>query len=39
MFTTETYHDVLSENGQRSHLISSAWIVLAALTVAIVLFV
>ncbi len=38
MFTTETYQDVLSENGHRGHIVGSAWIVVAALAVAILLF-
>ena len=39
MFTIESYHDVLSENRHRGHIIGSGWIVVAALAVAIVLFV
>jgi len=39
MFTIESYRDVLSENGHRSHIIGSAWAVVAALAAAIVLFV
>lgn len=39
MFTIESYRDVLSESGSRHHLIASAWIVAAALAVAIILFV
>ncbi len=38
MFTTETYQDVLSENGYRDHAASSAWIVVVAVTVALILF-
>ncbi len=38
MFRIESYHDVLSENGRRDNIVSSAWIVVAALAVAIILF-
>jgi len=39
MFTIESYRDVLSENGHRGHFIVSAWLLVAALTVALILFV
>ena len=39
MFTVESYRDVLSESRSRHHLIASAWIVVAALAAAIILFV
>lgn len=39
MFTFESYRDVLSEHRHRGHIIASAWILVAALTIAIVLFV
>jgi hypothetical protein len=39
MFTFESYRDVLSENHRRGHINASAWILVAALTIAIVLFV
>ena len=39
MFTIESYRDVLSENGHRGHIIASAWLLVAALTVALILFV
>jgi hypothetical protein len=38
MFTIESYRDVLSENGQRGHIIGSAWVVAVALGVVVVLF-
>lgn len=38
MFTLESYKDILSDNGQRHHLIGSAWIVAIALGAVIVLF-
>jgi hypothetical protein len=38
MFTIESYRDVLSENGHRSHIISSGWVVVAAIAVALILF-
>jgi hypothetical protein len=39
MFTIESYRDVLSENAHGGHIISSAWVLLAVLSVAIILFV
>jgi hypothetical protein len=39
MFTVESYRDVLSESTQRGNLVASAWLLVAALAVAIVLFV
>jgi hypothetical protein len=39
MFTFESYRDVLSENDHRGHIVASAWILAAALTIALVLFV
>lgn len=38
MSTFESYHDVLSENGRRGHIVSSGWIVVAAIAVALMLF-
>lgn len=38
MSTFESYHDVLSESSHRGHVISSGWIVVAALAVALILF-
>jgi hypothetical protein len=38
MFTFETYQDVLSVNSHRGHIISSGWIVVAAIAVMIALF-
>ena len=38
MSTFESYYDVLSESGRRGHIISSGWIVVAAIAVMIVLF-
>jgi hypothetical protein len=38
MSMMQSYRDVLSESAHRGHIISSAWIVVAALSVAIVLF-
>ena len=38
MSTFESYHDVLSESGHRGHIISSGWIVVAAIAVALFLF-
>lgn len=37
MSMIETYRDVLSEKSDRSRIIGSAWIVVAALSVAIIL--
>jgi hypothetical protein len=34
----ESYHDVLSESGRRGHIVSSAWIVVAAIALALILF-
>jgi len=39
MFTIESYRDVLSESAHRGHIIGSAWVVVAALAAAIILFV
>ena len=39
MFTIDSYRDVLSESAHDGHIISSAWVVLAVLSVAIILFV
>ena len=39
MFMIHSYRDVLSESAHRGHIISSGWLVVAALSVAIVLFV
>jgi hypothetical protein len=39
MFTVESYRDVLSESAQRGNIVASAWIMVAALAVALVLFV
>jgi hypothetical protein len=39
MSRIESYHDVLSEKGRRDNIVSSAWIVAAALCAAIILFV
>ena len=38
MSTFESYHDVCSESGHRGHTISSGWIVVAAIAVALILF-
>jgi hypothetical protein len=38
MSTFESYHDVLSESGHRGHIVSSGWIVVAAIAVALMLF-
>jgi hypothetical protein len=38
MSTFESYHDVLSENGRRGHIVSSGWIVVAATALALMLF-
>ncbi|MGH6892190.1 MAG: hypothetical protein ACREEP_08035 [Dongiaceae bacterium] len=38
LFTLESYRDVLSENADRGNIISSAWVVLAILGLAVVLF-
>lgn len=38
MFTNETYREVLSEHGHRSHIVGSGWIVVAAIGIMIVLF-
>ena len=38
MFTIDSYRDVLSENSHRGHIVSSAWILAALLTAAIVVF-
>jgi hypothetical protein len=38
MSTFESYYDVLSENRHRGHVISSGWIVVAAIAVALMLF-
>jgi hypothetical protein len=38
MFTIESYQDVLRLNGHRGHIVSSGWIVVAAISVMIVLF-
>ena len=38
MSTFESYRDVLSESGHRGHVISSGWIVVAAIAVALILF-
>lgn len=38
MSTFETYHDVLSESGHRGHTVSSGWIVVAVIAVALMLF-
>lgn len=38
MSTFESYHEVLSESGHRGHIISSGWIVVAAIVVALLLF-
>jgi hypothetical protein len=39
MFMINSYRDVLSESAHRGHIISSAWVVVAALGFAIILFV
>jgi hypothetical protein len=39
MFTFESYRDVLSESRHRGNIVASGWILVAALAVAIVLFV
>jgi len=39
MFTFESYRDVLSESTQRRNIVASAWLLVAALAVAIILFV
>ena len=39
MFSIESYRDVLSESSHRGHFIASAWVLVAALTVAVILFV
>ena len=38
MSTFESYRDVLSVRGHRGHVISSGWIVVAAIAVALILF-
>ncbi len=38
MFAFDSYRDVLSENAHRGHIIASAWVLLAALSLVIVLF-
>jgi hypothetical protein len=38
MSTFESYHDVLSEHRHRGHIISSGWVVVAAIAVALILF-
>jgi hypothetical protein len=38
MLAIESYHDVLSENGRRDHIVGSAWAVAAALCLVILLF-
>ena len=38
MSTFESYHDVLSESDHRGHIISSGWVVVAAIAVALILF-
>ena len=35
MSTFESYHDVLSESGHRGHVISSGWIVVAAIALSV----
>ena len=38
MFAIDSYRDVLSESRHRGHIITSAWILVAALSAAVVLF-
>lgn len=38
LFTLDSYRNVLSENAHRGNIIASAWVVLAVLGVAVVLF-
>jgi hypothetical protein len=38
MLTFESYRDVLSANSHRGHIISSGWVVVAAIAVALILF-
>jgi hypothetical protein len=38
MSTFESYHDVLSESGHRGHVVSSGWIMVAAIAVSLILF-
>jgi hypothetical protein len=37
MSTFGSYHDVLSESGRRGHIVSSGWIVVAALVAMMLL--
>jgi hypothetical protein len=39
MLPIESYRDILGDYGRRHHVVGSAWIVVAALAIAIFLFV
>ena len=39
MWPLDSYRDVLSEHARNHHLVGSAWIILVALAVLVILFV